>query len=117
MRQNHEERGRPFLALKGDISRVDPDGTPRVIGSVGNKDGLTAFILDGKWNAVHLIVRGHTMVHTINGQVMSVVVDDDLERRRDEGLLGVQVQVGPPMKAEYRKIRLKVLEPAAPTAE
>jgi len=41
--------------------------------------------------------------------VMCQVVDDDPEQRRMEGLLGVQVHVGPPMKIEYRSIRLKPL--------
>ena len=43
----------------------------------------------------------------INGQVMSVVIDDDVPNRPEDGLLGVQVHVGPPMKVEYRNIRLK----------
>jgi hypothetical protein len=40
------------------------------------------------------------MIHMVNGHVMSVVVDDDAERRKSNGLLGVQVHVGPPMKIE-----------------
>ena len=42
-----------------------------------------------------------------NGHVMSVVIDDDTEKRRADGLIGVQVHVGPPMKVEYRNLRLK----------
>jgi hypothetical protein len=40
---------------------------------------------------------------------MSVVIDDDPDGRRYDGLLGVQVHVGPPMKIEYRNFRLKRL--------
>jgi hypothetical protein len=40
---------------------------------------------------------------------MSVVVDEDAQHRRLDGLLGVQVHVGPPMKIEYRNFRLKQL--------
>jgi hypothetical protein len=109
--QNYEEKGRTFLALRGDISRVDADGKSRIIGSVGEKDGLASFIKSDDWNAVHLVVRGNTMVHLVNGHVMSVVVDDDAEHRKFDGLLGVQVHVGPPMKIEYRNFRLKTLSP------
>lgn len=112
--QNYEERGRTFLALRGDMSRVGPDGKSLVVGSVGDKDALTRFVHDGDWNEVHLIVRGNTMIHMVNGRVMSVVVDDDPERRKFDGLLGVQVHVGPPMKVEYRHIRLKRIEPGTP---
>lgn len=109
--QNYEEKGRTFLALRGDISRVDADGKSRIVGSVGDKDALAAFIKSEDWNEVHLIVRGNTMTHLVNGHVMSVVVDDDAERRKFDGLLGVQVHVGPPMKIEYRNFRLKKLSP------
>jgi hypothetical protein len=40
---------------------------------------------------------------------MSDVTDNDTARRRSDGLLGVQVHVGPPMKVEYRNLRLKDL--------
>lgn len=40
---------------------------------------------------------------------MSEVENLDPEKRVMEGLLGVQVHVGPPMKIEYRKIALKRL--------
>ena len=105
--QNYEERGRTFLAMRGQITRVDPDGTRRIIGSVGDKDELAKFIKNGDWNEYHLIARGNVMTHILNGHVMSVVVDDDPKGRAFEGLLGVQVHVGPPMKIEYRNFRLK----------
>jgi hypothetical protein len=109
--QNYEERGRTFLALRGDFSRADADGVSRIIGSVGKKDGLAGFVRNGDWNTAHLIVRANTFIHMVNGQVMSVVVDDDRERRKSRGLIGVQVHVGPPMKIEYRNFRLKNLVP------
>ena len=109
--QNYEERGRTFLALRGDMARADADGKSRIIGKVGDKDALAGFIRNGDWNTAHLIVRGNTMVHLVNGQVMSVVVDDDRERRKSGGLLGVQVHVGPPMKIEYRNFLLKKVAP------
>ena len=108
--QNYEEKGRTFLAQRGDICRVDPDGKTKIVGSLGDKDALAAFIKNDDWNSYHLIVRGNTMTHILNGHVMSVVVDDDPEHRKLDGLLGVQVHVGPPMKIEYRNFRLKPLE-------
>lgn len=111
--QNYEEKGRTFLALRGDVSRVDSDGKARVIGSVGAKDELAKKVRNGDWNEYHLIVRGSVLTHVLNGQVMSVVVDDDAARRKFDGLLGVQVHVGPPMKVEFRNIRLKRLQPSS----
>jgi hypothetical protein len=47
------------------------------------------------------------LVQILNGQVMSVLVDDDPKGRRQEGVLGLQLHVGPPMKIQFRNIRLK----------
>jgi len=107
--QNYEEKGRTFLALPGNLSRVDADGQARVIGSVGDKAELTGGIKNEDWNEYHLIARGNMLIHELNGRVMSVVVDDDPVNRRNDGLIGVQVHVGPPMKVEFRDIRLKKL--------
>ena len=41
--------------------------------------------------------------------MMSVVVDDEAAQRKCDCLLGVQVYGGPPLKIEYRRIRLKRL--------
>lgn len=107
--QNYEERGRTFLARRGEIVRVDANAQPQVIGSLGDRQALAAFIKPGDWNEYHLIARGAVLTHILNGHVMSVVVDDDAKNRRAAGLIGVQVHVGPPMKVEFRRLRLKSL--------
>jgi hypothetical protein len=108
--QNYEERGRTFNALRGQITRIPPERKAEVIGSVGDPKELEKFIRNGDWNEYHLIARGNTLIHILNGHVMSVVVDEDAAHRRRDGLLGVQVHVGPPMKVEYRNFRLKALD-------
>lgn len=107
--QNYEERGRTFLARRGEITRVDASGAPARIGSLGDAAALAGVIKAGDWNEYHLIARGGVLIHLLNGQVTSVVVDDDTKHRRAHGLIGVQVHVGPPMKVEYRHLRLKKL--------
>jgi hypothetical protein len=104
---NYEERGRTFMALRGQVTRAIDGGTREVIGAVGEYKELAKVVREEEWNQVHIIARGHTLVHVLNGQVMSIVVDDDATNRAAEGKLGVQVHTGPPMKVEYRSIRLK----------
>lgn len=107
--QNYEERGRTFLALRGQVSQVQSGKKPYVIGSTGDKDTLFGEIRKNDWNQCHVIARGNTLIHLINGRVMSVVVDDDPQNRTMDGLIGMQVHVGPPMKIEFRNIRIKTL--------
>jgi hypothetical protein len=103
---NYEEKGRLFLALRGQLTRVVGGRPPILVSTIGDATELAAVVTDD-WNSVHLMARGNTLTHIINGRVMSVAVDDDAQNRATEGLIGVQVHVGPPMKVEYRNIRLK----------
>jgi hypothetical protein len=103
---NYEEKGRLFMAVRGQVTRVTGGRPPVVLSTFGEEAQLAAIATDD-WNAVHLSVRGNTLTHMLNGRLMSVTIDDDGANRPADGLLGVQVHVGPPMKVEYRNIRLK----------
>lgn len=107
--QNYEERGRTFLARRGQAVRIDPTAKLAVIGSLGDTNELAKQIKEQDWNELHIIARGGVMTHVLNGQVMSVVIDDDTANRTLSGLIGMQVHTGPPMKVEFRNIRLKTL--------
>ncbi len=107
--QNYEEKRRTFLALRGQVTQVKTGEMPQVVGEIGDPEVLTKVLNAEDWNTYHLIVRGNVMTHLINGQLMSVVIDDDTENRSFEGLIGVQVHVGPPMKIEDRDFLLKNL--------
>jgi hypothetical protein len=103
---NYEEKGRLFLAVRGQMTRVVGGRPPVLISTIGDTDELAKVVTDD-WNSVHLIARGNVLSHSINGRLMTVVIDDDAPNRPADGLIGVQVHVGPPMKVEYRSIRLK----------
>jgi hypothetical protein len=107
--QLYEERGRGFLALRGQAAQVLEGKKSRVIGALESGDALKALIKSNDWNQVHIIARGNTLVHVVNGHVMSVTVDDDPKGRAASGLLGFQIHTGPAMKVEYRNILLKTL--------
>src|SRR5712692_4837219 len=107
--QNYEERGRTFLALRGQFTRNEEGKKARVVASLGDSKELESYIKTDDWNEYHIIARGNVLIHILNGHLMCMVIDDDPPHRRLEGLLGVQVHVGPPMKIEYRNFRLKTL--------
>ena len=103
---NYEEKGRLFLAVRGQMSRVMGGRVPVVLSSWGTSDDL-ANVPTADWNAAHIIARGNVASHILNGRLMSITIDDDAPNRKMDGLIGMQVHVGPPMKIEYRNIRLK----------
>ena len=108
--QIYEERGRGFLALRGQIAYVTGGGVVQVIGTLQRSaDEIKTLIKPSDWNQVHLIARGNTIIQILNGQVSSIVVDDDAKGRALGGLIGFQMHVGPPMKVEFRNVWLKTL--------
>jgi 3-keto-disaccharide hydrolase len=108
--QIYEERGRGFLAMRGQAVYVPDGGRPRVIGNLQQSaDELKALIKKDDWNQVHLIARGTTIIQILNGAVTSIVVDDDTANRKLSGLIGFQMHVGDPMKVQFRNIWLKRL--------
>src|SRR5699024_7627094 len=104
--QVYEEKVRRFLALRGQITHVTPDDTPKQIGTLGSKDKLASVIKPGQWNEYHIIARDNVIIHLINDRVMSIVIDDG-QKSAEEGLLGLQLHEGRVMKVEYRNLRLK----------
>ena len=121
--QNYEERARTTLAYRGERVSVDvlANSTDElkdhiknnawlvrtVNGSLGKSDELIKAIKSDDWNICHIVAKGNRLLHYINGVLMSDVTDNDPVNRKSAGLIGVQVHVGPPMKVEYRNIRLK----------
>jgi hypothetical protein len=108
--QNYEERGRTFLAYRGQSVVLKPGRPPEIAKLLGDRAELQKQVRKNDWNEVHLIVQGHRLRHFTNGVLMSEVLDEDPGKRRASGLLGVQVHVGPPMKIEFRKLLLKRLK-------
>ncbi len=125
--QNYEEKKRTTLAYRGEKAVITSQGNPneegslranvqkncwqsrKVVKSLGESEALKANIKSEDWNECHLIIKGNKLKHYVNGILMSEVIDKDAINRKLSGLLGVQVHVGPPMKVEYRNIRLKKL--------
>jgi len=107
---NYEERGRGFLAARGQKVVIETNQKPAVVGSLGSSDSLMSVIKKGdQWNEYHLIVKGNHMQHYINGVLMSEATDNDTVNRKSSGLIGLQAHVTPSMKVEFRNILLKKL--------
>ena len=106
--QLYEERGRGFLAMRGQMTRLQA-GKKQIIANLRGGDDLKALIKTNDWNQVHIIARGNVLIHIFNGHLMAQTVDDDATGRALGGLLGFQMHTGPPMKLELRNIWLKNL--------
>lgn len=107
--QIYEERGRGFLAMRGQFTYIGEGGKPALVSKLGDDAELKASIHGDGWNDLYLSARGNTLIQSLNGRVMSMLIDDDKTGRKMDGLLGIQVHKGPAMKIEVKNIRLKKL--------
>ena len=105
--QNYEERGRGFLAKRGEVAVLEKDSEPQITSMIANPDSLKSLIRSGDWNEIRIVAKDNRLRHFINGNLMSDVTDNDANKRKLKGLIGFQVHAGPPMKVEYRNIRIK----------
>lgn len=108
--QLYEERARGFLAMRGQYTRMLPGKSLKLIGSVGESAALKALIKPNDWNQIHIVAKGNTLIHSVNGHVMAIFIDEDPDARALEGQLGLQLHMGKPMKNEFRNIYLKKLQ-------
>ncbi|MEX0675629.1 MAG: family 16 glycoside hydrolase [Pirellulales bacterium] len=103
----YDEFGRHDLALEGQRCRFDGQGRKHVE-PLPLEAGAADFRLD-EWHEYHLIADGPNLALAINGRLVAACTDDDPEQFEPAGVLAMQLHTGPPMKAQFKNVRLKRL--------
>jgi hypothetical protein len=109
--QLYEGQGRNIITSPGTIGMLLPGACKILLGTI-NPDPKSAVKphqgLDGEWQQIEIIARGNTLVHIINGQVMSVTIDDDPSARAPQGILSLQLEGSG--QIWYRNVYLKAID-------
>lgn len=100
----YEEKGRRILSHTGEKVIVDPAGQPWIVDTMPVRE----FAAD-EWHDYRVLVRGNHHQHWIDGHPTANLIDLDPNGRALEGVLAVQVHVGPPMKIQFKDFKLKHL--------
>lgn len=105
----YDEHGRGILCPAGQTVVVDGD-SPRVPpqAALPSEEAKSAFNLDG-WNDYRILAQGNRIQLFLNGVKTVDLTDNDTKNRDFAGVLALQLHSGPPMKAEFKDIRLKRL--------
>jgi len=106
----YDEFGRHDLALQGERTVFDPEGAKHTEKLLLEPDA-DDFRLD-EWHEYHLIAQGRKLSLRVNGKLIAEVTDNDDDSFEATGILAMQLHTGPPMKAQFKDIRLKRLSPA-----
>jgi hypothetical protein len=106
--QLYEGQGRNIITSRGTIGMLLPGNCKILLGKLPGD--ATAAIkphqgLAGEWQQIEIIARGNTLIHIINGQVMSITVDDDPVARAPQGILSLQLEGSG--QIWYRNVYLK----------
>lgn len=103
----YEEKGRGFLAQRGEMVYIGQDGEKHQVGSLGDKARMQKeHVKQEEWNDYTIIAEGNRMTHIINGRVMSEVIDDQEDKQAMSGIIALQIHQGPPMTVQYKDIQL-----------
>lgn len=100
------ERG--LVAERGQRVAIDASGKKHVE-SLGDRDELLKAVRRDGWNEYRIIAKGPAMTLWINDTLMCDVEDHDEKYSRLRGQIALQMHQGPPMKIEYRSVRLRLL--------
>ncbi|MEM7391376.1 MAG: DUF1080 domain-containing protein [Verrucomicrobiota bacterium] len=105
-----ERTGRGIMTDRG-LKNVLGDGkTKKSTEKFADRNELQKSIKGkGEWNKFHVYAKGSQLIHTINGQKMSETIDESTKDFVAEGILAFQLHAGPPMKIQFRNVKIKTL--------
>jgi hypothetical protein len=107
----YEGQGRGIVMSPGMIVELLPDRTTARLGTI--TDTPAALLkphqgLAGEWQQFQIIARGNTLIHMVNGKVISVIVDDNPTFRSFQGILSLQLEGSG--QIWYRNVYVKPLD-------
>lgn len=100
------EHMRGGIAMRGQKVVIAEDGK-KTTSSLGNPDALKAKIRRRDWNEYRIVCRGDEISLYINDTLMSQAKDDQQSLAARRGIIALQMHPGPPMKVEYKNLRIK----------
>lgn len=105
-----EMKGRGgHLAEVGQQVRFHRDGAREVTGTTGSPALIEAAIKPRDWNELIIRAEGPRLRHWVNGRLVVDVTDEQEGKAARSGILALQLHSGPPMKVQFKDIRLKRL--------
>lgn len=105
---NYEERGRGILAQRGQRVTIAEDGSKKVE-TFGNADEIAKAFHTDAWNEYHVVAKGNTLQHSINDTLTSEVIDGQSEKAAKDGVIALQLHVGPAMVIRFKNLTIKAL--------
>jgi hypothetical protein len=104
----YECNQRSVVTQRGQKVVIHEDGH-RDTTTFAKAEELQKHIKASDWNEYVIIARGPEIILKINGVVMSHTIDREKGKAAAEGVISLQVHPGPPMKVQFKNLRIKNL--------
>jgi hypothetical protein len=105
------EGGRGLVNERGERVQFAADGSRQSLRFLDDGKALAA-IRSGEWNEYRIEAVGGTVRHSINGTLVTEVLE--AAPRRRTGRIGFQLHVGEPMAVEYAEVTIRPVGASAP---
>jgi hypothetical protein len=103
----HHKRG--LIAGRGERVTIGADGKKQTE-KFGDPAELLKSYRKEDWNTYRIICRGPEIALYVNGVLMCQFTDKDAAQAAAGGILAFQMHPGPPMKVQFKNVRLKELK-------
>ncbi|MCX8065516.1 MAG: DUF1080 domain-containing protein [Candidatus Hydrogenedentes bacterium] len=97
------------VAKRGYRVWIDQNGNKKEE-TISTPNELVKHIKQNDWNEYEIRAIGNHIQLYINGKLMCEAFDDDAKFSRRKGYIALQMHPGPPMKIQFRNIRIKILK-------
>lgn len=105
----YDERGRGILAERGQKVVRGSDGKSEVSPLELDQEQFKQSFREGEWNTYVIRAEGNRITQTINGMMTVDFADNEESERDSSGILALQLHAGPPMKVQFKDLRLTPL--------
>jgi hypothetical protein len=96
-----------ILAYRGQVTEALPGQANRLVANIGDKQALGGYVRVNEWNDYEVIARAGVMIHIMNGQLMSIFIDENKDSVNNQpGLIGFEIE-SQPCKISVRDIWLR----------
>lgn len=102
----YEENGRGIMAKRGENVVIEEDGGKRVE-QFEKSENIQAIINQDQWNSYKIVAKGKHLQHYINGKKTIDVIDNEIAKKSDSGIIALQVHKGPNMIVHYKDITIE----------
>lgn len=103
------QHDRGLVAERGQAVLITEAGEKQIT-AIGDSAKLLKAVQSDDWNEYRMRADGPQITLWINGVKMCHVEDHQKKFARARGIIALQMHQGPPMKVEFKNIRLRTLE-------